>query len=286
MKRQFVLFIDLFVAAIAVIMFADYICNTKMIFGNMDKRELSMVIIATLLIHIIRAFRLYFALYGSEITRAHHLMLYCKVTPISILLPYKFGELYRMCCYGISIKNPVKGILIILLDRFFDTMALLTITFVEYIAGEGTITFLVIALIVLIILLIFAYFSFPGFSSFWKKYLLGADASKHKILLVKFLSSLNNLYYEIRNVIKGRGSILLVLSIVAWGIEVSCLPLSKSTLRAENIGEKINGYLLASIDGSYNLMLNRFRYVSIIILMVGSIIFSIMTKNDSDGVRE
>ena len=92
--------------------------------------------------------------------------------------------------------------------------------------------------------------------------------------------------FEIRNVIKGRGIILLGLSIVVWGIEVSCLPLSKSSFQKENIGEKINGYLLASIDGNYNLALNQFRYVSITVLVVGFIIFSIMTKNNSDGVGE
>lgn len=286
MKRHLALFIDLLVAAMAVIIFAGYIRNTKMIFGSMTKGELNLVIVATLLIHMVRAFRLYFALYGSEITRAYHLKLYCKVTPISILLPYKIGELYRMYCYGLSIKNSVKGILIILLDRFFDTMALLLIVFVEYVIGEAAITSLVIVLIALTILLIFAYFSFPSLSTFWKKYLLSANASKHKMLLIKFLSSLNNLYYEIRNVIKGRGIILLGLSIVAWGIEVSCLPLSKSSFQKENIGEKINGYLLASIDGNYNLALNQFRYVSITVLVVGFIIFSIMTKNNSDGVGE
>jgi len=82
-----------------------------MFFGlklNLDKQLLLTVVgfagIAVL-VHVIKGFRLWFALYGKAIPLSDFIIQYCKVVPVSVVLPFKFGDLFRAYCFGHLITN-------------------------------------------------------------------------------------------------------------------------------------------------------------------------------------
>ena len=79
------------------------------------------------LVHAIKAFRLYLELLDRKLPFGLFLRQYCKITPVSMILPLKAGDLFRCYCYGYYIGDWMYGIAVILLDRFVDTAALITV---------------------------------------------------------------------------------------------------------------------------------------------------------------
>lgn len=132
------------------------------IFEGFTKSSIIVLIVTIILVHMTKAIRLYFALYGTEIKRIDFFKTYCKVAPISVVIPFKLGEFFRMYYYGTLIGNVLKGIVIILLDRFMDTLALVTIIILTWmINGEDMISFIYVLLRLLVSVLI-VYFVYPG----------------------------------------------------------------------------------------------------------------------------
>ena len=76
-------------------------------------------------------------LYDIQLGLKVCLSTYCKVTPVSIILPFKMGELYRMYCYGRQSGIVLRSVVIILLDRFMDTAALVTVITLIWIFDGG-----------------------------------------------------------------------------------------------------------------------------------------------------
>ena len=177
--------------------------------------DVFLLIISAALVYSIKAIRLFFALYDSNLRTIDYLEIYCKVTLVNIILPYKIGEFYRMYCYGHKINNYTKGIIIICLDRFMDTAALLTMMFFW-----RNSEFLVYVMSLVLFFLMMLYWGFSEIYQFWNNYLLKTTVSARKIKMLKRLKSLKILYKEIQFIVKGRGMILYFLSLTAWVIEV------------------------------------------------------------------
>ncbi len=257
--------INIFILLMTLMLFiCNYPFNADMLVSNKD---IFLFVIAALVVHSIKALRLYVALYGSKICTIDYIKTYCKVTPVSIILPLKLGEIFRMYCYGYLINNYLKGVIVVLLDRFMDTAALITIlTICMLFIGKAS-SFVVYLFLLFLIFLFIIYKIFPNFSYFWKKYYLSAKATKRKLWSLKQLERLNKVYNEITQVVKGRGVILYLLSLVAWSVELLNLMLITNLISKEFIN-KISEYLMSALISNKVIELNKFIIISIIILLV------------------
>lgn len=218
-------------------------------------------------VHIIKALRLYIAFYGTKISNTGYIKTYCKVTPVSIILPFKLGEIFRIYSYGYLINNYVKSTVIILLDRFMDTAALLSIIVFLAILNGNSLMFFVYILVIFTLFLFFIYKVFPNIYRYWKDYFLQEKATKNRLWCLDKLEMLNKLYQEITEIIKGRGIMLYLLSIFAWLIELSNLIILKEKVAA-NINENIFEYLLSALDLTKSNELNKFIAISIALLLI------------------
>ena len=106
MKKRKVVYnlINILVLLAAALIFVFNYINTD-IFAVLKWEQLAVITIAVVIVHFLKAFRLYLALYGSGLSIYSYSKIYCKVTPISILFPFKLGELFRMYCYGYQTDN-------------------------------------------------------------------------------------------------------------------------------------------------------------------------------------
>lgn len=247
------------------------------IYGYRDIREifrgenvLSVFIltVTVILVHAIKAGRLYLALYGSDIDFVTYLKIYCKVTPVSVLAPFKLGEFFRMYCYGKQLGNMLKGVVIILLDRFMDSIALVTAIILVWIINGGDITFLVYLLLIFLVFVLLMYIVFPGVYKFWKKYLLRAAASENRLAVLKMLEALNFIYREVEGVTKGRGIVLYFMSLIAWGVEIGSITLLTGMSGESDISRVISKYLISAMSGNPSVPLKRFVFVSVVLLLV------------------
>lgn len=223
-------------------------------------------------------FRLYLALYGTGISLQDYLKTYCKVTPVSIMIPFKLGELFRIYCYGIEINNVLKGIVVILLDRFMDTIALITVVFGLCIVMGGHITSLVYLLVFFLIMLTIIYIVFPGLYKFWKKYLIDGKASAHKIWALECIEKINSIYIEIEGVVKGRGILMYAISLVAWAIEIGNVAISTQIVGKTNLISKVNQYLVGSLGKESIPEISNFGFVSIIFMVAFYILMKAINK--------
>ena len=238
------------------------------VFGGTEALYIAVIAVTVAIVHFLKAIRLYFALYGANLTFSKYMKIYCKVTPVSVLLPFKSGELFRMYCYGKQTGKVLKGIVTVILDRFMDTIALLAMIMVSLAIYGGNVTTLVYILIVFIVGALLVYMIFPGVYRYWTKYFLRADGTERKIKAIKTLERLNHVYSEISNVTKGRGIILFVLSLLAWSAEIGSVALICNLQGGGgNVSSKISEYLSSALSSSQSAELKQFIFISVVMLM-------------------
>ena len=219
------------------------------------------------MVHLIKAGRLYLALYGTGIGGSEYIKIYCKVTPVSMVLPLKLGEFFRMYGYGKQLDDLLKGIIIILLDRFMDTLALITMIFLVWIFNGGKITFFIYLLLLFLVCILLAYFAFPGIYGFWKKNILKARATEKRLALLRILDSLNLVYREITDVSKGRGLILCFISFLAWAAEIGSLAMLNGISGEGELSQIISAYLLSAVGAGTSTELKQFVFLSVLLMI-------------------
>lgn len=221
-----------------------------------------------MLVHIIKSARLYLALYGSNINLFVYLKTYCRVTPVSMVAPFKLGEFFRMYSYGVLLESVLKGVVIILFDRFMDTIALITAIVLVWIFNGDQIAPFVYLLLAFLVFFLLIYSSYPGVYKFWKKYLLRAKASPNRLAVLKMLERLNLLYQEVENVTRGRGVILYFMSLVAWGVEIGSLAILNEIEGKGKAGQIISDYLVSAMTGGQCIEMKKFVIVSVVLLAI------------------
>lgn len=267
--------------AAALIFFLNYSIND--VFQGVQMMHIVVVIATVVMVHFLKALRLYLALYGADISPSAYAKTYCKVTPVSILIPFKLGEFFRMYCYGHQAGNMLKGIVTVLMDRFMDTIALVTMIVVMWLASGETIIPLVYLLVVFLVIIILMIIVFPGLYSYWKKYLLRANGTPRKLKALKFLDTMNRVYLEIMNVSRGRGIILYVLSLLAWAVEIGSIVLLDTVTGIGNgLSNKISEYLKSALVGSQTIELKRFVLISVILMIVIYLFVKLMDVTKSE----
>ncbi len=265
--RQRYNFINVVVILITAMMFFDRYIVTEQLFRNIGFVQILILILVVCLVHAIKAGRLYLALYGSEMSFLTYIKTYCKVTPVSVVLPFKIGEFFRMYCYGQQLNNYLKGIVIIILDRFMDTVALVTMILLIWIFNGWHITSFVYILLVFLLVIVLLYMIFPSVYSFWVKYLLSARATPYRLTALNILDKLNRIYKEITNVSRGRGAILYFMSLIAWIVEIGSVAILNGFTKGRPLDTEISEYLSSAISGNQSAELKRFIFVSIMILL-------------------
>ncbi|MBR4706911.1 MAG: flippase-like domain-containing protein [Pseudobutyrivibrio sp.] len=259
--------INIIVIALAVFIFATSYINAG-VFAGANAANIAVIIFAAIIVHSLKAFRLYLALYGANISISRYIKIYCKVTPISILFPFKLGELFRIYCYGYSTGDMLKGIVTVILDRFMDTAALVTMIIVVWIASGGLMMPLVYILLVFLVAAILLFAAFPGLYLYWKKHLLRADATPKKLKALKYLESTNRVYQEILGITKGRGLILYIISVIAWIAEMSSVAVLNRLDSGTDINSKLSEYLTSALSNSQSVQLKQFIFISVVMLIV------------------
>lgn len=255
----------------AVLFFMEY-RNISVLFSGGNGLSFLALSVTVVLVHGIKAARLYLILYGSEITPDVYLKTYCMVSPVSVVVPFKLGEFFRIYCYGRQIGDLLKGAVIILLDRFMDTGALVTVIMLVWIFyGGGDTTALAYILLFFMIIVMLLYFVFPGVSRFWKQYLLRARASRNRLRILKILEAFNTVYEEIDGVTKGRGTILYVMSLAAWAVEIGSLALADRADGNGKLGSVVSGYLSSAMGDGQSVQLRQFVFVSVTVLILARI---------------
>lgn len=251
--------------------------DIKALMIHINYLDILLLLISGFMVYILKCLRLYIILYEKGISMEEHLKQFCKTTAVSILLPFKLGELFKAYCYSYQLKNSLLGISSIIIDRFYDTAALLTILSLFIVMGKMPVTALFLGMLVFSLLVILAYTSFPAIYTYWNHYFLISKASENNLRSLVFLDKAKRIYKELALLIQGRSILLLLLSLIAWMIEIGSISIL-SVLKAEAITDNVSAYINAAMGVGYSLNHWYFIAVSLVLLFVFYVVLHMSGK--------
>ena len=257
------------------------ILNLEYVWDTISSDSVIIVAIVSVLVSIIKAIRLYLILYGTGIDRKVFFRQYCKVIPVSIVFPFKLGDVFKIFCFGFHIKNYMYSTCAVILDRFADTLALMTLLCTMVLFSVNTTSNIFYLLMIFLVGIIILYWLFPGLNNYWRHYCLCADATKNKIKLLQFLSKLELSYNEINKILEGKTIALYILSLLAWGIELLGLVIF---IDYGGIGEAISQHLISALSGTTTMYIEIYTISCTFIALSLSLIREVKIKFKNTAV--
>lgn len=222
-KRYYI--INAIILAFTILFFYKILFqNIKMLSqGHAYNMIIVIGVVCIMAIYIIKAIRLYFIMLEKRLTLKRFFRVYTKTTLVNLVFPFKMGEVFRMYCYGNELKNYKASLLLILVDRYFDTIPLLVLLLGFTVLGKNPITSIVLILSVFIVAVTVFYITFPSTYKYLNRYLIMNTNSERGIWALDILKKISYWYLYVKELVVGRVVILLVLSACAWLTECVAL---------------------------------------------------------------
>jgi len=133
------------------------------------------------------------------------------------------GELFRIYSFGYEWNDYKAGLFLILTDRYFDTIPLLLLLLGFTSASEGVLLGIVLILMIFIVIITVVYCIFPSTYKYLNRFLILNSNSERGIKVLDVMKKFRHWYVYVRELVKGRETILLVLSSCAWLMEYGTL---------------------------------------------------------------
>lgn len=174
-------------------------------------------------VYLLKGLRLYLILMEKRIHLKRFLHIYPKTVLVLLALPYKTGELFRVYCYGQETGEPHSGFLSVLVDRYFDTVPLLAVLLAYQLSEPGGVLTLSWVLLVFLLGATVAYLIFPSLYQYFNRFLIMRVSSANGLAALAALEMLSRWHSYTRQLVRGRGTLLLTLSAGAWVFEYAAL---------------------------------------------------------------
>lgn len=177
--------------------------------------------------HVLRAARL--ALLAAPALNMHVrtvLLLHFHTAPVSFIVPFKLGELYRWQQLAWLSRNPAGSLLILLLDRMLDAIVLLIVLAVLAATGGSMPphTALISGLLALATVLgLFAVLIAPGCLEAMQAYILQNHSAPRARKALRIIDSTRLMFSNARERLRGNVVLLLFISAVIWALESGML---------------------------------------------------------------
>lgn len=148
---------------------------------------------------------------------------YGKMLLVSLAFPFKLGEFYRIYKISTKVNSPLFSIVVVLLDRFFDTIPLVAIFVFSALIQKTSISIVIWIIISAFVFMLFGFIAFPSFYRYFNHYIIMTRPSKSKLWILKTLDLFQNIYLMAKSSVRDRVAILFVISIFTWGVEYLAL---------------------------------------------------------------
>lgn len=233
-----------------------------------EKILLLLFFLTFVLVHLAKMTRLYLVLLEQKISFGRFVLIYLKTTFINLLIPFKLGELFRVYCLSKETGNVSIGLLSVLVDRFFDTLALIILLLPLEIFMNGRVSGISIFLLTLVFMLGFVYRMFASTYTYLNKYIIMNKTSRRSMAALRFLETGKTWYDYTRNLIAGRSPLIILFSLSGWILEIGALSLLGDTL-GESFGvSNFSEYIAAIFTSLDHRLLTRYTFYGAVIIGV------------------
>lgn len=187
--------------------------------------------------HVARAVRL--AILAAPSLNMHIrtvALLQFYTAPVSFIVPYKVGELFRLQQLAWLSRDPVGALVVLLLERMLDALVL-TAVLAGVVVVEGTLPphmDLFAALLAgATVLGLFAIFVAPGALRAIQAHILGHHSAPSALRLLRLVASARSVVNVAAKRLVGNLALLLSLSALIWGVESSIVVLLAQRLQGK-----------------------------------------------------
>lgn len=231
-----------------------------------------LILLVAFSVHIIKALRLYVILFERKFNKLKYVQQYAKTAIVNLFLPFKSGEIYRGLCFGNMIGSYAQGYIIVVFDRFVDTLALITIVICCGLFVGFEITPVYIILLIFLLCMIVIYGMFIPLYRYWNHFLIFNKKSQHTLSGLQFLSTCYKAFLQINQVVRGRFVLLYLLSLIAWGIEIGSICIATHGVNKVRISTYLTGILTGELNDSSLI----YSIVCLVLFIIVEIIVSIL----------
>jgi len=202
--------------------------------------------------------------------------LYVRTTLVNLIIPFKLGELYRVAAVKHMSGSFKTGILLVVIDRFFDTLALLTLTlpFGLIFLHEAD-PVLVLLFSTLIFLFVCFRFFAPSFS-YVNRFLITTKKSGRALMLLDILDKADEWYRYLRRLIRGRSPLVFLSSLLGWIIEFGALKFFAGTLGTRYDIKAFIRYINSLLSGGTGNIGKAYNFMGIAVFAVMTVVCLIM----------
>lgn len=246
--------------------------------------EIIILAVLVLVIHVLKFIKIYFILLEEEISLKRRIKIYIKTTFVSTVFPYKLGELFKMYSYGYESKNYSKGIIAVLIDKFFDATVLCFVLIPYGMIANGIISSIAYIMLAFLVIILIIYLSFKSTYSYLNKFFIIKTKSKKGLFVLNMLEKLNDIYIYAKELIRGRQIILLFLTGIIWVMEAAFIYIMSIFIAMQVELSIIINYISDAFFGINNVLFNNYIYLCIAIFLI--IIGYIYIKKGIDGGKK
>ncbi len=238
-----------------------------------------------LALHFLKMSRLFFIMLEQKIRPVRFIQIYARTAFVNFLIPYKLGEIYRFYCLADATKNPQIGLLSVLIDRFFDTCALLFFLVPLELTYMGSFSFITVLLIVFLIICVMAFAAFPPLYNYLNKFLILNTTSKSSARALVALEDLRRWYLYLRSLLKGRVLIIILLSGIAWLVEYFALVVLSRAMGLSFIFKDFTNYIHSIFYLGIEQISSIYIISSAVILGVIAVVFFVILRLKKEDKR-
>ena len=217
------------------------------------------------MIYFIKTVRLYIIMLDTHIPFRRFVKVYIKSSFVSIILPFKTGDLFKMYCYGHETEDYKIGIFSVLVERYFDTISLLVILAVFTLSTGNGIVPVVILMALFLILLTAFFISFPSINNYINRFCIVSTDSPGGIDVLRFLSGINNWYMYAKKLVDQRVPLLLIMSTFTWIAEYGVIKIFIYGLGKSTASDLFLVYINSVFSGSNDIYVTLYMSVSVLL---------------------
>jgi hypothetical protein len=234
----------LVVAAAALAVFAVAVVVTPSTFGlpslfDLDGDELlrfTGAVVVYALSHFLRFVRLALLIHTPALRVRRVLQVHLYTAGLSVLLPFKLGEIIRIREVGVVARSWQKGILAVWLERAFDAAVLIVLVLVTIIAVDDSlslVTPILVVVSVFVALTVILMTVAPENIRELMLHLVRRPYGERTVPVLRVLRGVLAALEEAPRMVRGRFGTLLVLSAAIWLAEVVAVAIALPGLGTE-----------------------------------------------------
>ncbi|SKB76814.1 Lysylphosphatidylglycerol synthase TM region [Lachnospiraceae bacterium] len=235
--------------------------------------------------HIAKFIRFYLVLMEEKkLAFVDVLFLYFRTTFINLVIPFKLGEIYRVGAVFHMTGSVKTGVLSVIMDRFFDTTALLAIILPFELFFMGRLNVFPAMLFLCLLIMLFVYLSFAPSYRFMNRYLVTHKKSERAMAVLAALDGADEWYHFARRLISGRSPMILLASFIGWGAEFmalrNCAAILGSLFNIQDFNSYINSIFMAGTSS-----LGNFYHMVAVVLIAVAMILSMIAALVKHGTK-